>query len=207
MITKKQLINRVVDSGIVCAFIAAFFLDLTGHDFHRWPGIFLGGFALYQLALHAGWVKAVANRFFPQASTRMRSDDHLDADVLWVFIAIIVTGMLISGWLSLGLDSYSVWCNLYIWISVISLLALVIKIGLHWRWMISTLVRAMTHSVAAIPAAPIPAAALSGTAMTNTAPLTHNQRCPKRRSCVFPGSCRRYTDSSNNGHCDLGECV
>jgi hypothetical protein len=30
-------------------------------------------------------------------------------------------------------------------------------------------------------------------------------RCNKR--CSYPGRCRRYTDSNNNGRCDLGECA
>jgi hypothetical protein len=30
-------------------------------------------------------------------------------------------------------------------------------------------------------------------------------RCDKR--CVYPGNCRRYTDSNQNGRCDLGECI
>jgi hypothetical protein len=30
-------------------------------------------------------------------------------------------------------------------------------------------------------------------------------RCGKR--CSYPGHCRRYTDSNNNGRCDLGECL
>ncbi len=30
-------------------------------------------------------------------------------------------------------------------------------------------------------------------------------RCDKR--CSYPGQCRRYTDSNQNGRCDLGECM
>ena len=30
-------------------------------------------------------------------------------------------------------------------------------------------------------------------------------RCGKR--CSYPGHCRRYTDSNDNGRCDLGECL
>lgn len=30
-------------------------------------------------------------------------------------------------------------------------------------------------------------------------------RCDKR--CSYPGHCRRYTDSNQNGRCDLGECI
>lgn len=29
--------------------------------------------------------------------------------------------------------------------------------------------------------------------------------CGKR--CSYPGHCRRYTDTNNNGRCDLGECL
>jgi hypothetical protein len=30
-------------------------------------------------------------------------------------------------------------------------------------------------------------------------------RCPN--GCVYPGQCRRYTDSNHNGRCDNGECL
>lgn len=30
-------------------------------------------------------------------------------------------------------------------------------------------------------------------------------RCGKR--CSYPGHCRKYTDTNNNGRCDLGECI
>lgn len=32
-------------------------------------------------------------------------------------------------------------------------------------------------------------------------------RCPKGRSCSYPGHCRQYTDTNQNGRCDLGECI
>lgn len=30
--------------------------------------------------------------------------------------------------------------------------------------------------------------------------------CPKGKHCSYPGDCRRYTDSNQNGLCDYGEC-
>ena len=34
---------------------------------------------------------------------------------------------------------------------------------------------------------------------------TCSVRCGRR--CLYPGHCRKYTDSNNNGRCDLGECL
>jgi hypothetical protein len=45
-------------------------------------------------------------------------------------------------------------------------------------------------------------------ALSQSADLTVQictKRCP--RGCSYPGHCRRYTDSNNNGYCDLGECL
>ena len=260
--------------------MAAFFLNLTGLDFHQWLGIFLGGFALYHLALHAGWVKKVTTRFFQQTSWRMRGYYLLDAGILWGFITIITTGVVISSWLSLALANYGVWRSVHVGSSVITLAAVVIKIGLHWRWIVSTLVKAVTppatdrqapvpvlqpvgdgravsrrqflklmgvvgvgamlgignvllekktalaeainnqsqsatdylvdtsaSSTVPVALAVVPTEVVSSAVKTDTTTLTCTQSCPRGRHCLFPGSCGRYTDSNNNGHCDLGECV
>jgi hypothetical protein len=164
MASKKQLLNFFVDAGLLIGFLLAFFLNLTGLDFHQWLGIFLGGFALYHLVLHFGWVKTVTTRFFHQTSWRMRGYYLLDAGILWGFISIILTGVVISSWLNLALSNYGVWREVHVWSSVITLLAVVIKIGLHWRWIVSTLGKVMTpRNVAARPAlAPVLQPATSG---------------------------------------------
>ena len=61
--------------------------------------------------------------------------------------------------------------------------------------------------------APTAAPTVIPTAVPTQASAASNQnssascsiRCPRR--CSFPGHCRRYTDSNNNGKCDLGECL
>ena len=61
--------------------------------------------------------------------------------------------------------------------------------------------------------APTAAPTVIPTAVPTQASAASNQnssascsvRCP--RKCSFPGHCRRYTDSNNNGKCDLGECL
>lgn len=44
-------------------------------------------------------------------------------------------------------------------------------------------------------------ATTSSTSVSSTCTV----RCGKR--CSYPGHCRKYTDSNNNGRCDLGECL
>ena len=46
-------------------------------------------------------------------------------------------------------------------------------------------------------------AATTGTQSQSASSCT--VRCNK--GCSYPGHCRRYTDSNNNGRCDLGECA
>ena len=46
--------------------------------------------------------------------------------------------------------------------------------------------------------------AQTATSTTNTSSAC-TIRCGRR--CSYPGHCRKYTDSNNNGRCDLGECL
>jgi hypothetical protein len=284
MAAKKQIFNWVVDAGIWLGFLMAFFLNVTGLDFHQWLGVFLGAFALFHLVLHFGWVKSMTVHFFNKTSWRMRLYYLLDAGILGGFIIITFTGVVISSWLSLDLTHYSAWRDVHVDSSVITLLAVVIKLGLHWRWIMSTLAKILTPPTAVpqlvpapvlqpvrngrkvsrreflvmmgvvgagaalgignvlgekkgvearaigqiastdrsafvtdtsssnaasstSPAAAVPTAAAATGAGSSSAALICTQRCPKGKHCSFPGSCRRYNDSNNNGRCDLGECA
>jgi len=157
MAAKKQIFNWVVDAGIWAGFLLAFFLNVTGLDVHQWLGIFLGAFALFHLFLHFGWVKAVTTRFFTKTSWRNRLYYLLDAGLLWGFATIMVTGVVISSWLGLVLPDYGAWRSVHVAASVTTLLAVVVKLGLHWRWIVSTLVKALTPAEPAPRLVPAPA--------------------------------------------------
>jgi hypothetical protein len=149
MLSKKQILFWVLDAGLLSGFLLAFFLNLTGLDIHQWLGIFLGGFAFLHLTLHLGWVKTVTTRFFSKTSWRMRLYYLLDASILWGFVSIVLTGIVISSWLSLALSNYGVWRSVHVWASIVTLLMVVVKVGLHWRWIVGTLVKAMTPPIPA----------------------------------------------------------
>lgn len=289
--------NWILDIGLFIGFIAAFFLNWTGLELHQWIGMGAGAVAIYHLVAHWGWVKAVTRRFLSKSSGHAQLYYVLDAALLAGFAAILVTGLVISSWLNLSLVSAAAWRDVHIISSIATLLVLVLKIGLHWRWIQQRVTRHAAHPVEQSPVrvvevAPIQtqpvdkrgmnrrefvkvmcgAGILSAIALNNavrsiqtqaadllTGSSASNQannaaetiqtqaadlltgspasdqannlasssptdeptstaeasktvnttNCTVRcnNKCSFPGRCRRYTDSNNNGRCDLGECL
>jgi hypothetical protein len=249
MKTNKQKYQWLIDAGLFTAFLLSFWLELTGVALHQWLGIAIGAVAGYHLLTHWTWVKAVTARFFKQTSTQARLYYVIDAMVLIGLATIIVTGLVISTWLSLALSNYATWKMIHVIASIGTLAAIVIKLGLHWRWIIATArryivpqsvqpvparaanavgrreflrlmggvsavaaiaaisaVEALAQSAEATPAAQSTTTRQStSTASTQTQSSSCTVRCNRR--CSYPGHCRRYTDSNNNGRCDLGECA
>ena len=62
----------------------------------------------------------------------------IDATVLIGLATIIVTGLVISTWFDLALTNYALWKSLHVIASLGTLAAVVIKLGLHWRWIVAT---------------------------------------------------------------------
>jgi hypothetical protein len=260
MKTNKQKHHWLIDAALFIGFLAAFWLELTGVALHQWLGIAIGVGAGYHLFTHWAWVKAVTERFFKQTSVQARLYYLVDATVLIGLATIIVTGMVISTWFDLALTNYAAWRTLHVIASIGTLGAVVVKIGLHWRWIVSTARRTIfttssgrasqatppapaanvvgrreflrlmggVSAVAVIAAGsalnalvqpasstPTEGTSSSGTASQSKATQSTTSaqqsasncavQCQKR--CSYPGRCRRYTDSNNNGRCDFGECV
>jgi hypothetical protein len=164
MNTTRQSFNWLIDAGLLLGFLAAFFLDLTGQDVHQWLGVALGSYAGYHLLRHWDWVRAVTAKFFSRTQPRVLAYYTLDAALLLGFFLIISTGVVISSWLSLAAGAYAVWKNLHVYSSVITLLLVLLKIGLHWRWIVKTAGRIFGGSQTPRAAAPAlaPAAASAG---------------------------------------------
>lgn len=126
-----------VDAALFAVFIATFFLNVTGLDLHQWIGVAAGAIASYHLITHWNWVSAVTRRFIGQTSSKSRLYYLLDAAILLGFVAIAGTGLVISTWLNLPLDNYDTWRVVHIAASIGTLIATVVKMGLHWRWIVT----------------------------------------------------------------------
>jgi hypothetical protein len=256
MKTNKQRHHWLIDAALFSGFLLSFWLELTGVEVHQWLGIAIGAVAGYHLLTHWAWVKSVTDRFFKQTSTQARLYYVVDATVLIGLATIIVTGLVISTWFDLALTNDAAWKSFHVIASLGTLAAVVIKLGLHWRWIVATARRyifpqppqlapaptakglgrreflrlmggvsavAVMAGLSAVEAlqqaASAEAATPSTSSQTGTSSATQRTTSSAQaqnssncfvqcnRRCSYPGHCRRYTDSNNNGHCDLGECA
>ena len=132
----SQKSRWIVDAVLFTGFLAAFFLDLTGLPMHQWLGLAVAAVAAYHLFTHESWVNAVTSRFFGQLAARSRLYYLIDAALLIGFTAITATGLVISSWLNLQLASYDAWRFVHIAASIATLFVSVLKLALHWRWIV-----------------------------------------------------------------------
>lgn len=164
-----------VDVILFACFLVAFFLDQTGLEAHQWLGVIAGGLATYHLVTHWDWFSTVTERFFGKTSTRARLYYLMDMLLFGSFNIIGFTGLLISSWLNLSLTNYDFWLTLHIQSSIMALVLTVIKIALHWRWVISTAKRTFS-----VPAQPIPQVSPVLKRLPPAVPVTANQPISRR---------------------------
>jgi hypothetical protein len=264
--SNKPITHWITGAALFGGFLLSLWLELTGLALHQWLGVAVGALAVYHLAAHRRWIAAVSRRFFGRTSRQARTFYVVDAGLAAGFAAIVVTGLAISTWFDLALASYTTWLTVHIVASLATLALVVLKIGLHWRWIVTTarkhLLPAPTVRGAAQPVAvtalngrrdflrlmggvgavallgglhalgsltereaEASAAAASQTTSagsqasgagstraarsSSAASAASSAACTVQcnRRCSYPGHCRRYTDSNDNGRCDLGECM
>jgi len=133
-----QKYNWWIDAALFGTFLLTFFLDLTGLALHQWLGAAAGLLALYHLARHRTWMQAVGARFLEGKFNRASGFLLIDAGLLAGFAAILVSGLLMSSWFNLTLANAAAWRNLHVIASLLALGLLVVKIGLHARWIVTT---------------------------------------------------------------------
>lgn len=155
MKTSRQTWNWIIDATLMVGFLAAFFMDLTGLSLHQWLGAALGLLAGYHFISHWDWVKSVAGRFLGRTSRQARRYFLLDASLMLGFALILVTGVVISSWFSLALGNYAAWSDIHVIASIVTLLIIVVKIGLHWRWIIRAAGRFFAPAPPAVAGLPL----------------------------------------------------
>jgi hypothetical protein len=128
----------LVDALLYGGFLLCFFLNFTGLELHQWLGVSGVALAGYHLATHWSWVKAVSQRFLGKTSGQARLYYLLDAALLLGLAAITVSGLVISTWLELPLSNYATWKDVHVYLSAGTLVLLVAKLVLHWRWIART---------------------------------------------------------------------
>ena len=148
--------NLWIDAGLFAFLLASFWLELTGLSFHQWLGAVLAAGVAVHLLTHWSWVKTVTRRFFGHTSGQARLFYILDTSLLLGLTLTGVTGLVISTWLGLDLTNYTFWKDLHVAGSVFALLVVVLKIGLHWRWIVKIAGRTIFTPRLSRPLPPVP---------------------------------------------------
>jgi hypothetical protein len=176
MKTNKHKWNWMIDAVLLAGFLTTFFLDLTGLSLHQWLGIAVGLLAGYHFVLHWNWVKSVTLRVVGQTSRQARRYYVIDASLMLGFALILVTGLVISSWLALPLENYAAWKNIHVAASIITLLVIVGKMGMHWRWIVKTV-----RQFSPVPNAP-------ATTAISLQPVAASARMDRRRFLMLMGA-------------------
>lgn len=134
----KQILNGLLDAILLIVFLLDFFMDITGLEIHQWLGLLAGMGVFVHLIFHWKWVETVTLKFFGSTSNRSRLYYLLDGMIFMGLGLILLTGIIISSWLNLNLSIYPFWKDLHVFGSIATLIMVVVKIGLHWKWIIST---------------------------------------------------------------------
>lgn len=148
---KNSKINWFLDVVILAGFLVSFFLNLTGLAVHQWLGIAVFAGIVLHLVNHWSWVKSVFSNYFKKTSSRARIYALIDGLLLYGFVMIIETGLVISTWFNLNLTNYEVWLTIHIYSSIATLLLAVLKVGLHWRWIVKTASKIFTPGPKPVP--------------------------------------------------------
>jgi hypothetical protein len=134
----KQQRNWIIGAVMFGGFLATFFLDLTGLSLHQWLGMGVGALAAYHLLTHWDWVKSVSRRMLGPVFRQAQAYYLVDAGLFGGLALILITGLAMSSWLNLSLPYYDVWRVAHVTVSIATLLAVVAKLAMHWRWILHT---------------------------------------------------------------------
>ena len=147
---KRAKQNWWIDLVLFVGFILTFFLDLTGLPLHQWIGVGVGALIIVHLLVHQNWLKGITNKF-DRSSNKSRFFLMLDILLFVGFYLILYTGIVMSTWLNLNLTNYSGWYTLHLWSSIITLQVLLVKVAVHWKWIVNA-VKPQKKAVETLPA-------------------------------------------------------
>jgi len=129
---KKQNFKWMLNLVLYIGFMLLFYLDLTGLPVHQWLGVRVGVICLVHLLQHGAWVKATLGKFSDMPA-RTQINFMLDAVISLGMVAILVSGLVMSTWFNLPLNNYATWSVLHTAFAVETLVALLVKLLLHWK--------------------------------------------------------------------------
>lgn len=137
--------NLIVDAAIFAGFLVAFEPRLTGIPIHEWLSLAVFGVIVAHLALHWRWVIQITRTFFKKLIHSSRLNYVLNAALLVAFMAMMLSGVLISRSVLpfFGLQAVrdQFWRVLHTVSANASLALIAAHFALHWEWIVNAVKR------------------------------------------------------------------
>ncbi len=187
-----------VDAGVAIGFVA---ITITGVAMSTWLGLDLAAYEAWRtvhvvvsvatlalimakIALHWRWIVSTAHKIFGRAQQPARRPEAAGGLAVPQPVPAAVTRVL-------GRREF---------------VGLMVSVGAVSLWT-GAKALAPEHNTAesATDIIALDGASIASTSTSRATSSTCSVACGRR--CSYPGHCRRYADSNNNGRCDLGECT
>ena len=141
----KVITNLILDTIIFLSFFVAYEVKLTGEEIHEWVGLALFTILLVHLFLHWEWVVTVVKKFFRKIALTNRVNLIVDFLILVAFIAVTLSGIMISRYvvqtLGISLTQGGSWKQIHKLSAGASLYLLALHFALHWNWIVNAIKR------------------------------------------------------------------
>ncbi len=155
MNTRKRL---ALDIVMLVAFLAASNPYMTGIGVHEWLSIGLFAAALFHLVLNWDWVERVSDRLIERMSTVSAVDFTVDAILFVAFVAVSVSGLLISqvvlSLFGIAASTNAVWSTVHSLSAIVTMASLAAHFALHWRWIAGVIKRIPTLTKKGVASCP-----------------------------------------------------
>jgi hypothetical protein len=138
--------NLLIDTGIFFAFLVVMSPNFSGIAVHEWLSLALAAAVVVHLLLHWKWIVGVGARFFKKLWHASRLKFVVDALMFVAFVAVMLSGLLISksALPALGLpmvEASRVWRMLHSASADVSVLLVGLHFALNWDWVVGMLRR------------------------------------------------------------------
>lgn len=131
--------NYLIDITLLAAFLIAMEPRFGGIAVHEWLSLALAAIIVLHLLLHWDWIVAVGLSFFRKLWQRSRLKFVVDLLLFAAFVAVMLSGVLISKvalpQLALQAGYRRLWRELHAWSADASLLLLGLHFALNWGWL------------------------------------------------------------------------
>lgn len=137
----RTKVNLFLDIALTGAFLVSLKPFLTGMAIHEWLGLAIGVALAIHMLRHWPWIVAVTQKLFGKAPQQAQLYYALDAMLLAGFLTIISSGVAMSQEALPLFDfrgpAYIALATLHKYVSYGTLTLLIVKLGLHGKWIVN----------------------------------------------------------------------